>query len=123
MPKLTKPGNITLDKLKDNLSISIGSKYKLLLNGSRLEVIGGSFRGCVVKVERRGEQSNIFFGPFIPSTGLAVVMSIISVGSAAAIMAFVNFILGVILLPASMLLRLAPSSGVVNEVKKELEKI
>jgi len=122
MPKLIKSGIITLEQLKDKLSPSIGSKYKLLLKGSRLEVVADELRGCVVKVKQKGDESFILFGPFVPSTGLAVVMSLICVGGSFAIMFFVNIILGAILLSASVFLRLLPSSGVVNEVKKELDK-
>jgi hypothetical protein len=121
MAKLKMSGKVSLENLKENLSSKLDPKYNLILNNSRLEVVQDTLRGCVVKVEKENGETEILIGPFVPSTGLAVLMSLICVGIACLLMLFVDVILGVILSPFSVIVRLLPSSGLVNEVKNALE--
>jgi len=123
MAKLTKERAVTLEQIKETLSNSLGSDCELLLKDGRLEVVRDELRGCMVKIKRKNSKTDVFFGPFVPSTGLAVMMSLLCCGGAVVMMLFVNVIVGIVLLPMSVIIRLLPSSGVVKQVKDILLKM
>jgi len=123
MPKLTNQVAVTIEQLKHTLSSALGSEYKLILKAGRLEVVQDELRGCVVKVKQKSNETDIFLGPFVPSTQLAVVMSLLCFGAAFALMFFVNVIVGIVLLPLSIIVRLLPSSRTVNETKRIIETL
>lgn len=120
--KLTKSGVVTLHELAQEIREKVRVQ-SASVRGSRVEIRRDGLRGCMASIKQSGSQTEVSIGgPFVPSTGLSVLMSVPCSGGAFAVMLFVNLFLGIALLVLSTFIRFLPSVGLVSEIKAGLTR-
>lgn len=107
---------MSLKEIEETLHQTLGPEYRMRQKGSRLDVIKDDLRGCMLRLRGKPPSTEVVLTPFIPSLPLGILISLISVSVAAAVMAYVHPLLGLLLLPVTLFLRLGPAQKVVGEV-------
>ncbi|MFZ2631044.1 MAG: hypothetical protein WA081_21250 [Desulfosalsimonadaceae bacterium] len=120
MAKIQLSGNVDKQSIVEYLRKKL--HHNIREKGKRIEVIKGALSGCIVRVQsRKSGRTNLFTGPFMPSTSLAIVITLIKAGVALLLIVYVNVVLGVrLFVPGSLALRFVPSQAIVAEITEAL---